>query len=77
MLNIGDDPQGRLVLGTVATHNVTGSRVAIIGDSEIFQSGFGLDEMFRPRRIQTFPGDYIFVQRLLAWLMELPEDAWP
>jgi hypothetical protein len=76
-MNIGQDKQGRLMLGGISENKKTGSRVALLGDGEILQNIFGLTRMsttdIRPR----YPGNYIFAQRLASWLLSLPEADWP
>lgn len=76
-LNIGEDSQGRLILAGIATHQSTGSRVALLGDSEIFQNIFGQTEQLTDSATPLYIGDSLFAQRLLAWLMAIPEDEWP
>ncbi len=77
--NIDVDQQGELTLAAVGENGRTGSRIAVLGDSEMLQNGFGLAQTVtssgeeRPR----FPGNVIFAQRLAAWLLELPEDEYP
>lgn len=75
-INIGEDAQGRLVLASVAESLENRSRIAVIGDSEIFQNGFG--QLNNPED-ETLPlqlGSYLFSQRLLQWLLEIPEEVW-
>jgi ABC transporter family protein/SH3 domain-containing protein len=76
-LNIGEDAQGRILLGGIATHYQTGSRVALFGDGEMFQNIFGLTQSTVNDDIPIFLGNYIFTQRLLAWLMAIPELDFP
>jgi hypothetical protein len=77
ILNIGADTQGRLLLASAGTNRVTGSRVAVVGDSEIFQNLYGQTRMPQNENLPLFPGDFIFTQRLLAWLLAVPMEDWP
>lgn len=76
ILNIGDDNQGRLLLGAIAENNDTGSRVALIGDGEIFQNLYGQTQVSVNNTAPRYPGNYIFTQRLIAWLLGIPESEW-
>ena len=73
-LNLGEDFTGRLNVGAIGTDLRTGARLAILGDSEIIQNGFGLVSSGATPR---YPANRIFVERLAAWLLELPEEEWP
>jgi hypothetical protein len=75
--NIGEDNQGRLLLGAIAVNYETGSRVALIGDGEIFENIYGQTRIPGNEDIPRYPGTFIFTQRLIAWLMGIPEDQWP
>jgi len=77
ILNIGSDNQGKLLLATIAENHETRSRVALIGDSEIFQNLFGLTRISNVSDLPRYPADFLFAQRLIAWLMGIPETAWP
>jgi hypothetical protein len=75
-MNIGVDYQGRLTLGGIGENAVTGSRIAVLADSEIFQNGFGLN--ITPETMMPLhPGDLVIAQRLAAWLLDLPAEQWP
>lgn len=76
-LDIGADEQGRLVLGAIATYDLTGSRVALFGDSEIFLNIYGQTRNAVDEAEPGLPGNFVFTQRLLAWLMGIPEADWP
>jgi hypothetical protein len=73
-LNIGTDFMGRLNVAVTAEGTDAGSRLAVLGDSELLENGYGLvfDEL-TPR----YPGNLVFAKRLAAWLLELPIDQWP
>jgi hypothetical protein len=76
-LNIGVDAQGRLLVGAIAEHLTSGSRVALLGDSEILRNLFGQARLIGREDLPRFPGDNLLMERLIAWLMGLPPDAWP
>lgn len=73
-LNLDQDYTGRLNLGAVGTDPRTGARLAVLGDSEMIQNGFGLVSSGPTPR---YPGNRILAEQLAAWLLELPVDAWP
>jgi len=73
-LNIGADALGRLNVAVLAKNTKTGSRVALLGDSELFRNGLGLAQTVSlPRNA----GNWILAQRLAAWLLDLPPEQWP
>jgi hypothetical protein len=75
-LNLGIDLLGRLNVAGLGENTLVRSRVAILGDSQMVQNGYGLAPVLgttAPR----YPGNRIFVERLAAWLIGLPEDQWP
>ena len=74
--NIGVDYQGQLVVGTTAESHVNQSRIAVMGDSEMFENGYGL-ALNANTQTPIYAGDYIVAQRLASWLMKLPQDNWP
>lgn len=71
--NLGVDLVGSLNLAALA-ENDSGSRVAALGDSELLLNGFGLAAVDGSPR---YPGNVIFAQRLVGWLMETPVEEWP
>lgn len=73
-LNLDQDYTGRLNLGAIGIDPRTGARLAVLGDSEMIQNGFGLVSSGPTPR---YPGNRILAERLAAWLLELPVDAWP
>jgi hypothetical protein len=76
LLNIGVDTQGKLAVGAIGQNTRTGSRIAVFGDSEMFQNGFGLANV--PNTADpVHPGNRILAERLCAWLLGLPEEDWP
>lgn len=76
-LNIGQDNQGRLPLAAGSEHHDTGSRVGVVGDSELFLNIFGLTRIVGRETLPRYAGNDLLVQRLVAWLMGIPEDDWP
>lgn len=70
-VNIGTDPQGTLVVGAISENSATNSRIAVLGDSESVQNGYGL-----AGNPPSNPGNLILTQRLAAWLLEIPEENW-
>lgn len=76
-LNVDQDLQGRFLLASIATNYETGSRVALLGDSEMFQNIYGQTRVPGLDETPRYPGTFLFVQRLTAWLVGLPEDQWP
>ncbi|NLX11010.1 MAG: hypothetical protein GXY36_15280 [Chloroflexi bacterium] len=75
-LNLDRDQVGLLDIAAISEHTETGSRVAVLGDSEILLNGFGLTNV--PGSPDPFYlGNRILAERLAAWLLELPEEEWP
>ena len=73
-VNLGQDAVGRLLLGALGVNTETGSRIVVLGDSEILQNGFGLaGTPLNP----VYPANRVFVERMAAWLLDLPPNAWP
>lgn len=76
-LNLGEDPQGRLLLAGLGERAETGGRIALFGDSEIFRNIFGLTADPRGRLDGAFIGDRILVERTIAWLLRQPFPPLP
>jgi hypothetical protein len=74
-LNLGEDTVGTLIIGALAENTRTGSRVVLLGDSELVQNNFGL--ALSTTGGPLHPGDQILVERLAAWLLERPIENWP
>ncbi|MBZ0298013.1 MAG: SH3 domain-containing protein [Anaerolineae bacterium] len=75
-LNLEDDLVGRLDVAGLGENTLVNSRLAVLGDAEMLQNGYGLINVLGsslPRNL----GNYIFAQRLAAWLLDLPESEWP
>jgi len=72
----GEDLIGWQNVGGLSESIVTGSRVVILGDSQMVQNDYGL--IFAPQRIDAlYPGNQILLERIVAWLLELPDEQWP
>ncbi|MBN2303339.1 MAG: hypothetical protein JXQ72_02605 [Anaerolineae bacterium] len=72
----GKDDDGWINVAALAENTATGSRIAMLNDSEIVQNGYGLAYIGGTDDALHL-GDWIFAQRLAAWLMGLPESEWP
>ncbi len=75
-LNIGTDFIGRLPVAALGENHRTGSRVVVIGDSEGAQNLFGYS-IIEPEFLPRNPGNVLFVERAIAWLLDMPQTAWP
>ncbi|HEX3051945.1 MAG TPA: SH3 domain-containing protein [Aggregatilineaceae bacterium] len=72
----GEDLIGLQNLGGASESIVTGSRVVVLGDSQMVQNDYGL--IFAPQSVDAlYPGNQILLERIAAWLLELPDDQWP
>jgi hypothetical protein len=74
--NVEMDITGRINIAGLAENTRTGSRVAVLGDSEMLRNGYGLATeagSLTPRYL----GNRVFAERLAAWLLGLDEDQWP
>lgn len=73
--NIGQDtPPGEVVLGAAVEDFNTGARIVVLGDSEIFKNGYGLELTNNQFSSPLFSGDDIFARAVIRWLMRLPMD---
>lgn len=75
-LDLAEDYVGRLLVAGVSEQRESGSRMAIVGDGEIFQNLYGFLREGENDPMPRYPGNAIFVNRLLGWLLELPEQRW-
>lgn len=72
-LNIGVDPQGRLHVAAIGENTVSGTRIAVLGDAEMLQNGFGLaGDPSDPQYL----ANTILTQNLVGWLLGLPPEEW-
>jgi len=83
-INPAVDQVGQMIIGALAENTETGSRIVVLGDSEIGQNGFGLaHSIYTAGTIppsDAYPlhvGNRILIERLSAWLLELPLEDWP
>lgn len=74
--NIGTDALGRLLVGGLSTNTHTGSRIVLLGDSEMLENGYGLSQNAESGGPQ-YPGNFLFAKRVAAWLLDLPPAEWP
>jgi hypothetical protein len=71
----GEDIENNwLNTAALAENIVTGSRVAVLGDSEMLENGYGL---LTNGNVPRFPGNYVLAQRLSAWLLNIAPQKWP
>ncbi len=75
-LNLETDAVGRLNVAGLGENSAFGSRIAVVGDSELFQNGYGL-ALAANSSLPLHPGNRLFAERLAAWLLELPIEDWP
>lgn len=76
-LNLPVDQIGHLVMAGLGENSKTGARVAVLGDSELLQNGFGLRPSAGASGGPLFPGNRILTERLAAWLLGLPLENYP
>jgi len=74
--NIGSDEQGRLLVGALAENTLSGSRLVVLGDSEIVQNDFGLAVDAITQQPLHW-GNRLFTERIAAWLLDQPVEGWP
>jgi uncharacterized protein YraI len=75
-INIGQDALGRLNVGAVGENFGRGSRVAVLGDSEMLRNGFGLAldaNTAEPLHL----GNRLLAENIAVWLLEQPAENWP
>jgi hypothetical protein len=73
-VNLDEDSVGTLILGALAENTKTGSRIAVLGDSELVQNNFGL--ALSTAGDPLHPGNQILAERLAAWLLGRSVDDW-
>lgn len=69
------DVTGRLYVAGVGENSRLQNRIALITDGDMLVNGYGLARDANNRWLHI--GNAIFASRLTAWLMELPEAAYP
>jgi hypothetical protein len=72
---LDEDVLGRQSVVAVGQYVADGSRIAVLGDSEMLQNGYGL--ALTGSGLPRFPGNRLLAERLIAWLLERPEADWP
>lgn len=72
-LNLPEDVVGRLNVAASGENRRTGSRVLVLGDSEMLQNGYGLQLIGDAPR---YPGNYVFAQRAIEWLLRMDPSEW-
>lgn len=75
LINLPADPTGHLLLAGVGENRRLDSKVAVLGDAEILLNGYGLAVL--PGGAPQFLGAQLLAQRLVGWLLDVPEDEWP
>jgi hypothetical protein len=75
-INLGKDIVGRLLVGAAAENVATGSRLVVLGDSEILQNDYGLANNFNTGEVQNW-GNRILAEHIAAWLLGIPQEDWP
>ncbi len=75
-LNIDKDQLGQVHVAAIGENTAVGSRVAMIGDGEFFQNGYGLS-LSASSGTPQYAADTILTERIAAWLLKLPEDQYP
>ena len=74
-LNLGPDPVGRLLIGALAENTLTGSRVVVLGDSEMVENGYGL-VTWQGTTDPIYIANRVLAERLAAWLLGRPVEEW-
>lgn len=74
--NPGIDRDGRIHVGGAAENRQNGSRIVLLGDSEILINAFGLAGSSAGSR-SAYVGNRVLAERIAAWLLELPSEQWP
>jgi hypothetical protein len=75
-INIGTDYWGRLLVGAVGENSRTQTRIAVLADGEMVETGYGLATDQTTGR-PLHPGNRLFAERLAAWLLGIEPAAWP
>jgi hypothetical protein len=74
-INLDQDKQGHLVVGALGENTRLGSRVIVLGDSEIVLNAYGLAPDLDGTPL--YPGNRLLIERSIAWLLGLPDAEWP
>lgn len=71
-IDLDSDRQGIVPVVGVGENSVTNARVALFGDAEFVQNGYGLATLADTGTPQ-FPANYMIAQRTAAWLLHLQD----
>ncbi len=74
-LNLDTDQLGQVHVAAIGENTAVGSRVAMVGDGEFFQNGYGLS--LSGGGTPQYAANTILTERMAAWLLKLPEDQYP
>lgn len=72
-VNIGTDLLGHVNVAALAENSRLGSRIAVLGDSEMLLNAYGFLGSAQARQ---YPGNVVFAQNLAGWLLEIPVGQW-
>ena len=75
-INLDKDRLGQVRIAAFGENTVIGSRVAVFGDAEFVQNGYGLS-LTPGKNTPRYPANTIMTERLAAWLLHVPEDQYP
>lgn len=76
LYNPDEDLIGRLPIGGIGINTTNNATLVLLGDGESLQNGFGLE--FVQDSIQPlYPGNFLFAERLAAWLLNIPPANYP
>lgn len=68
-LNLGPDTLGVMTLGAYVQDRETGARIVVIGDSDMFKNGYGLEYVNGNEVLPLFPGNDLLARQLVSWLL--------
>lgn len=71
--NIGTDYLGWINVAALAENTRTGSRIVVLGDSEMLLNAYGFAGSEQAR---VYPGNIVFAQNVAGWLLEAPASRW-
>ncbi len=71
-----EDVLGPLDVAALGQNPATGSRIVVLGDSEMLLNQYGLALV--PNSLDpVYLGDYLLAERIAAWLLNVPVEQWP
>ena len=71
--NIGADYLGWINVAALGENTATGSRIVVLGDSEMLENAYGLAGSPEAR---LYPGNVLFAQNVAGWLLDIPTSRW-